>query len=208
MGSIEVIFLFLAILGWLFALFFGILFFRKRWLERRSRKRLEAYTAYLAQAREILPKTKTDPRQIYSITFDFMSNALSGGEEESRLAAEKFHVDVAAFMQQMTEPLTALSRALSQLKRNSSSPIQHKIKELERLILDSSNELDMVLKSLSTSENVGEEINKLQTLGYGRRAQFMDDLHREMKQLMQQEIRVVCGDQFAKIKAFEEQLNQ
>jgi hypothetical protein len=196
----------LLIIGWALALLIGFVWMRQRWLARRTRERLRTYTSYLEAVPPILERTKTDPQRIYSITFNFMSNALSGGEEEARQAAEQFHAEVAAFSKELTDPLEALSFELRRLRRNCNPTIKQKIKEIERLIQDSKNELDLVLKSISTADNIGDEISKLQTMGYGRRSQFMDDLHKEIKQAMQREVFAQHGKLFEQLKTFAEKL--
>lgn len=191
------------IIGWLLALVFAALYLRKQWIEQRTLQRLKIYTHYLEQVPPILQQTKTDPQRIYSITFNFMSNALSGGEAEAQQAAAQFHTDVAAFSKELSDPLEALGFELRRLRRNCNAKIKEKIKETERLIQDSKNELAIVLTSISTADKVGDEINKLQTMGYGRRSQFMDDLHKEIKQLMRQEIQQQHGKLLDQLKVFE-----
>lgn len=196
----------LLIIGWSFAVIFGFAWMRQRWLAQRTHKRLRLYTSYLDTVPPILARTKTDPQRIYSITFNFMGNALSGGEEEARQAAEQFHAEVAAFSKELTEPLESLSFELRRLRRNCNPTIKQKIKEMERLIQDSKNELNLVLKSISTADNIGDEINKLQTMGHGRRSQFMDDLHKEIKQAMHREVFAQHGKLYEQLKSFEEKL--
>lgn len=196
----------LLLIGWAVAAVFAFLFLRQQWLSQRTRQRLRVYSNYLNEVPPILASTKTDPQRIYSITFNFMSNALKGGEEEARQAAEQFHTDVAAFTKELTDPLEALGFELRRLRSNCNPTIKQKIKEIERLIQDSKNELKLVLSSISTAENVGNEINKLQTMGYGRRSQFMDDLHKEIKQAMRQEVFQQYGKLYEQLKAFEEKL--
>ncbi len=194
----------LLIIGWALAAVFALLYLRGQWLDWRARQRLHRYTQYLSAMPPILAKTKTDPQRIYSITFHFMSNALSGGAEEAQQATEQFHGEVAAFTKELSAPLEALNTELRRLRGNCNPIIRQKIGEMERLIRDSENELQLVLSSISTTENVGDEINKLQTMGYARRSRFMDDLHQEIREEMRQEIFQHYGKKFELLKELEE----
>ncbi len=193
----------LAVVGWVLAI---ALLWRQWRVKQKTtalQKRLEMYTAYLSEADQLFLQVKTDPRAIYTLTFDFIHEALSGGLEESQQAAQHFQLDIAAFILKINTPLNVLKQALGKLKPHSSKPISVKIDEIEYLIKDYANELNLITKSLSTSSDINNELQKLQTIGYERRVQWMESINREIQSLMGKEIEQQYGILYTQLKDIE-----
>lgn len=189
----------LAVGGWVLAI---VLLWQRWHTQKRTvalQKQLEAYRAYLLEADQLFQQVKTDPRAIYTLTFDFMHKALSGGLEQSQQAAQHFQADIAAFILKINAPLNDLKKALDKLKPHGSKPILLKITELEHLIKDYTNELNLITKSLSTSSDANNELQKLQTIGYERRTQWMESIHRELQSLMGKEIEQQYGSLYGQL---------
>nr|WP_288931320.1 hypothetical protein [uncultured Allomuricauda sp.] len=178
----------LGVLGWSW----GIIQFRlnRKYLkeDKATEKRFEVYSNFMSQMDEMSLSIRKDPKINYGISTEFMSEIMTGDEEKINKALLKFNENLLETTKNSLQPMMIVNSELNKLKLVASDKLLPKIHEYKNLVNDYTNEFQTVLESLSLSNDLGYNANKLQNIGHKERLIQMGKLWEEIENLMRDEI--------------------
>src|SRR5690606_8445241 len=150
----DIIIISLAIAGW----FWGIIqFILKRKYQKNDKaieKRFEVYSNFMNQIDEMSAEIRINPKMIYGIHDELMSELLTGDEKRINTALIKFNSDLVEMTKVSLKPMMMINHELNKLKLVASEKLLPKINEYKLLITDFSNEYQQVLNRISNSNDI------------------------------------------------------
>jgi hypothetical protein len=188
METKEYLIIGLGILGWIW----GIIQFRLNRKYQKSdkalEKRFEIYSNFMNQMDEMSLSMRTDPKMTYGIANEFMTEILTYEEERINNALLKFNSDLLETTKKSLQPMIIVNQELNKLKLVSSKKLLPKINEYKAIVNDYTNDFQMVLNKMSTSNDLEKNAKELQSIGHEDRGKRMCDLWLEIENLMRDEI--------------------
>ena len=177
----------LGLIGWIW----GIIQFRlNRKYQKSDRaidKRFEVYSNFMEKMDQMSANMRSDPNAIYGIQTDLMSDIISGDEERSNNALVKFNEKLFDLTKNASESLMMVYQELNKLRLVASEKLLPKINEYRSLVQDYMNEYQGALTQMS-SNNLDQNTEILQSIGYEKRNERMKILWQEIEDLMREEI--------------------
>jgi hypothetical protein len=178
----------IGLLGW----FWGIIQFRlNRKYQKHDKaieKRFEVYSNFMCQMDEMSLSMRNDPKAMYGISNDFMTEMLSLDEERINNALLKFNSDLLETTKKSIQPMLIINQELNKLKLVASEKLLPKISEYKSLVNDYTNDFQSVLNKMSTSNDLEKNAKELQSIGHEERGLRMGVLWLEIENLMRDEI--------------------
>jgi hypothetical protein len=178
----------LGIMGWTW----GIVQFKLNRKYQKSDKaldkRFEVYSNFMNQMDEMSLSMRNDPKMIYGISTEFMSEILTGDEEQINNALLKFNQNLLDITKSSLQPMMIVNQELNKLKLVASEKLLPKINEYKTLVNDYTNEFQTVLNGLSTSNDLEYNAQQLQSIGHDERGKIMGELWQNIERLMRDEI--------------------
>ncbi|MCU0351109.1 MAG: hypothetical protein MUF43_09815 [Flavobacterium sp.] len=184
----DILIIGLGLLGWTWGI---VQFFINRRNQKRDKaleKRFEIYTAFMKKADEVTQKLRTDPNAIYGISTEFMQKMLTGDEKIVNDALLDFNSQLLKFTKNATQPLKILTSEINNLRLVCSDKLLPKIDRYRDLSYDYINEFQLVLGSLTKSNDLNDTIKKLETIGHDQRGIEMGQVYMEIQKMMRDEI--------------------
>lgn len=177
----------LGLIGWIW----GIIQFRLnrkyQKFDRAIDKRFEVYSNFMEKMDQMSANMRSDPNAIYGIQTDLMSEIISGDEKRSNNALIKFNEKLFDLTKNASESLMMVYQELNKLRLVASEKLLPKINEYRSLVHDYMNEYQSVLTQMS-SNNINQNTEILQSIGYEKRNERMKVLWQEIEDLMREEI--------------------
>ena len=178
----------LGVLGWIW----GIIQFRLnrkyQKADKAIEKRFDVYSDFMNKMDEMSLEMRKDPNTTYGISTEFMSEILTGDEERINKALLKLNENLLETTRNSLQPMMIINSELNKLKLVASEKLLPKINEYKTLVNDYTNEFQTVLNSLSTSNDLEYNAQKLQSIGFDERGKRMAKLWPEIENLMRDEI--------------------
>jgi len=178
----------LGILGWIWAIIQFRLNRKYQKADKAIEKRFEVYSNFMNQMDEMNLKMRKDPNTTYGISTEFMAEVITGDEERINNALLKFNENLLETTKNSLQPMLIVSSELNKLKLVASEKLLPKINEYKTLVNDYTNEFQIVLNSLSTSNDLDYNAKQLQSIGHEERGERMSVLWQEIESLMRDEI--------------------
>lgn len=177
----------LAALGWSWGIIQFFINRRNQKNDKALEKRFEVYTAYMKKSDELMEQMRTDPNMVYGITTEFMSELLSGDQDQTNNALLSFNSKLLEFTKRATQPLMILNQELNNLYLVCSNELIPKIQEYKKLTNDYNSEYQSILQTISPKDGQ-DMINKLTLIGHDKRWTRLTELNTEILSLMRNEI--------------------
>lgn len=178
----------LGILGWMWAIIQFKLNRKYQKSDKALDKRFEVYSNFMNKVDEMSMSMRNDPKMTYGISTELMAEILTGDAERTNNALLKFNQDLFEMTKSSLKPMMIMNQELNKLKLIASEKLLPKINEYKSLVNDFTNEFQIVLDRLATSQDLEYTAEQLQTLGYEERGKKMGELWQNIEQLMRDEI--------------------
>ncbi|MBC7848004.1 MAG: hypothetical protein H7Y10_16095 [Flavobacterium sp.] len=178
----------LGLLGWIW----GIVQFRLNRKYQKSdtaiEKRFDVYSNFMNQMDEMSLSMRNDPKMIYGIGNEFMSEIVTGDENRINNALLKFNADLLETTKRSLQPMMIINQELNKLKLVASDKLLPKINEYKSIVNDFTEDFQSVLNRMSGSNSLEQNVTELQSIGQIERSEKMTKLWQEIELLMRNEI--------------------
>lgn len=178
----------LGMLGWIWAVVQFVLNRRYAKSDKAVEKRFEVYSNFMNQMDEMSMSLRNDPNMTYGVSNEFMSEVLNGDEEQINAALLKMNKNLLEITKKSIQPLIIMNQELNKLKLVASENLLPKINEYKFLIQDYTNEFQLVLNKMSSSDDLEKNAKELEIIGQNERNKRMGILWSEIEGLMRDEI--------------------
>lgn len=178
----------LGIVGWIWAIIQFLLNRKYQKADKAIDKRFEVYSNFMNQMDQMSMNMRKNPNTTYGISTEFMAEMLTGDEGRINNALLKFNQNLIETTKESVQPMIMINSELNKLRLVASEKLLPKINEYKTIVNDYANEVQLVLNSLSTKNDLEFNAKQLQSIGHEERGKRMTELSREIEILMRDEI--------------------
>lgn len=178
----------IAVIGWSLAI---SQFFLSRKYQKQDKiieKRFEVYADFMKKIDEMNKNMRTNPNSVFDKSTEMFSSIISGDEEAMDSALIKFNSDIISMTRNSIEPLSIITSEINKLKIICSNSMLPKIEEYKKLILDYTDEFQIVLNKLSSNPDLNVTVKELTNLGNQERNLRLTRLWNDIEKMMREEI--------------------
>jgi uncharacterized membrane protein YgaE (UPF0421/DUF939 family) len=178
----------IALLGWSWAIIQFFLNRRNQRIDRAIEKRFEVYAEFMSKMDEINQNMRTDPNMFYGINSNFFEKLIDGNEEDINVALSTYNNHLIDYTRKSLQPIMIMNQELNKLKMVCSEKLLPKIEQYKKIANDFSDEFQIVLNELSSSNDLAITSKKMQNLGHSERSKQLGILWPEIENMMREEI--------------------
>lgn len=184
----DILFISLGALGWIWAIIQFLLTRKNQKQDKALEKRFDVYSSFMNKIDEINQNMRSDPKMVYGVSSEFMSELLNGDSNQINSALLKYNDELIETCKRSVQPAMIINQEINKLKLVCSDKLLPKINQYKILANDFVDEFQIVMNNISASKDINVTAKELTNIGHNNRTHLMTELWQDIERMMREEI--------------------